>query len=128
AEVVRQSPILRLTAFGELSVFARRAADGAIRRLVSGRTTAACRPGAGIVVPVRRRTGLVTRHDVADLIGINGLIFQQGVFHQLKLVAVLFQDLARTSVALVDDALDLLVDHLGGLTGVRLGTGSRRAP
>ena len=54
-----------------------------------------------------RRTAL---HDVVDLLGIDGFPFEQGLRHHLDLVAMLFQQLARQRVLLVDDAADFRID------------------
>src|SRR5882672_7537255 len=57
-----------------------------------------------------RRPRRLARHDVGDLLGIEGLELEQRRRHRLDLLAILLEQLARDRVLLVDDAADLGVD------------------
>jgi hypothetical protein len=69
-----------------------------------------CRRRAGRLGRARRQAG----HDVVDLVGVDGLQFKQGGGHGLDLVAVVFQQLARARVLLVDHAANLDIHLLHG--------------
>src|SRR5258705_7603344 len=72
---------------------------------------------------LRRRRGrnitddLLALDEVADLVGRQGLVFQQALRQRVQLVEVAGQDLAGGALALVDDAADFLVDELGRRVG-----------
>src|SRR5690606_36965306 len=50
------------------------------------------------VRPARGRTRLATGHDVVDLFGVDGLVLDQRLGHQVQLVRVIVQDLERALV------------------------------
>src|SRR5882672_101763 len=102
----------------------------------SGRRRRCCR-AFGAAVARRGLRGLRARglrrprrlagHDVADLVGVDGLELEQRLGHRLDLVAVVLEKLAREAVLLVDDALDLAVDLLHRRLGHALVRGDRAA-
>ncbi|MBS1223199.1 MAG: hypothetical protein H6R23_2819 [Proteobacteria bacterium] len=57
------------------------------------------------------------RHDVVDLLRINGFVLDQGVGHGVQFVKIVPQQSFGTLVVAIDDGADFLVDHMGGLVG-----------
>src|SRR5438270_3758737 len=82
---------------------------------------------------LRRRRGRNITDDplaldeVADLVGRQGLVFQEALRQRVQLVEVAGQDLASGALALIDDAANLLVDELGRGVGDVLALGDRMA-
>ena len=58
---------------------------------------------------------------VIEILGLHGLVDQQILGDVAQLVGVLGQDLFAPGAGLVEDLLDFLVDHAGGLLGIALG-------
>src|SRR5687768_2297837 len=83
------------------------------------------RLGRGLRAARLRRPRRLARHDVADLVGVEGLELEQRLGHRLDLVAVVLEELARNAVLLVDDAADLRVDLLQRGLGDVLVSGNR---
>src|SRR4051812_10870731 len=95
----------------------RRRCRFALRAAVVGRRLCRLRAGRRL-----RRTRRLARHDVADLVGVDGFPLEERLGHRLHLVAVVFQKLARQTVLRIDDAADLRVDLLQrGLRNVLVG-------
>src|SRR5690606_264839 len=99
-----------------------RAHDRARGRRLIGR-----RAGAATLVPVTRRPGLAAGHDVVDLAGVDGLVLQQGLGHDMQLVHVVLQDRRGAVIGLVKNAADHLVDLPRGLVRHALVLGDRAA-
>src|SRR5690606_38252566 len=62
------------------------------------------------VGPAGWRARLAAGHDVVDLLGIDGLVLDQGLGHQVQLVGILPQDLRRALEVAIDDGAHSLVD------------------
>src|ERR1700691_4168750 len=66
---------------------------------------------------------LFATDDAPDLVDREGLEFQQPLGQEMQLVNMRGQNLARRLLALLDDAANLVVDHLGGGVGDVLALG-----
>src|SRR5690606_30368484 len=84
------------------------------------RTRRALRRRLAITGPDR-----LTTDQRPDLLGGQRLVFEQALGHDMKLVEVLGQDLARCRLAFLDQPADLLVDDAGGDLGDVLALGHR---
>ena len=60
---------------------------------------------------------------IAQMVGIEGFEFEQGLGDELHLVAALVEDALGGGVGVIDETLDLGVDHAGGFLGVVAGFG-----
>jgi hypothetical protein len=70
--------------------------------------------GSGIGAGIHRLTRWPTRHNVVNLIGINGLELDQRISHGMQLVEIIPQHLFGTPVITVNDRANFLVDDMGG--------------
>ena len=98
-------------------MLSRGTADGAGGRL---RFTGVGWGSAIIARPVGRRAGHLARHNLIDLCRINRLVLHECVSHQIELVPVVFQQLMRLRVALINDASHFPIDCQSGLVRHRL--------
>src|SRR3989338_9553664 len=83
------------------------------------RTTAAGRHRGAPTTLLPRPTGVVaddafTAQDLADFVGIERLVLEQGLGDHVQLVEPLRENGTRTALGLFDEPPDFLVDDLGG--------------
>ncbi len=74
-------------------------------------------------MPVAGSTHFATSHQIIDLLGIDGFVLHQRIFHAVQHVHVIQQDLLGTVVVAVDHLLDLSIDNAGSVIGHVLGLG-----
>ena len=96
------SPVRGRTSVGQCSVAAP----------PMGLTVASASPASGGVPrsspdQSSRRARHIARHNLIDLRRINRLVLHQRISHQIKLVAVVFEQVMRLRVALINDAAHL---------------------
>src|SRR6266403_4516153 len=65
-------------------------------------------------VPTRGRLGHLTRHQVLQLLLVDGFVLHERIGHRVQLVEGAGEDLARALVVALDDAANLLVDGVRG--------------
>src|SRR6266850_1197958 len=86
-----------------------------------GQWRSGLRPGGGRDIGWRRgRSELAGADDLFDLETFEGFVFEQTIGNHLQLFAVAIDDLFGAAKGFVDDALDLVIDVLGGLFAVIL--------
>ncbi len=63
-----------------------------------------------LIVPVARGTNLATSHQIIDLLGIDGFVLHQRIFHAVQYIHVIQQDLLGAVVVAINDLLHFGID------------------